>query len=140
MYCAYYYHYSQFAVSKILLTGGSAALPPIPGLKEAPYLTNSSVFNLTELPERTVIIGAGAVGLELAQALARFGSKVTVLVRSDKVYVGKQMIRHASPRLLCDVDRPSMHPRWLVRVVSAVVGWSSVLQICKELHQLLKSV
>ncbi|CAN0082483.1 unnamed protein product [Pylaiella littoralis] len=71
--------------SAVVATGGSAALPPIPGLKEAPYLTNASVFNLTALPKRLVVIGGGPIGLELAQAMQRFGSEVTVLIRSGAI-------------------------------------------------------
>ncbi|CAB1105498.1 unnamed protein product [Ectocarpus sp. CCAP 1310/34] len=71
--------------SAVVATGGSAALPPIPGLKEAPYLTNASVFNLTALPRRLVVIGGGPIGLELAQAMQRFGSEVTVLIRSGAI-------------------------------------------------------
>lgn len=63
----------------VVATGGTAAIPPIPGLAEAPYLTNASVFNLTELPPRLGIVGAGPIGVELAQAFQRFGSRVTVL-------------------------------------------------------------
>eukprot|EP00854_Cymbomonas_tetramitiformis_P008559 gene8559-10159_t len=65
----------------VVATGGSAFIPDIPGLAEAPYHTNASLFNLTELPERMVVIGAGPVGLEMAQAFAAFGSQVTVLQR-----------------------------------------------------------
>lgn len=50
-----------------------------------PYLTNISVFNLTELPSRLAIIGGGAIGIEFAQAFARFGSKVTVVVRGSRI-------------------------------------------------------
>ncbi|CAN0197383.1 unnamed protein product, partial [Hapterophycus canaliculatus] len=53
--------------------------------KEAPYLTNASVFNLTSLPKRLVVIGGGPIGLELAQAMQRFGSEVTVLIRSGAI-------------------------------------------------------
>ncbi|MDJ0784669.1 MAG: FAD-containing oxidoreductase [Desulfosarcinaceae bacterium] len=69
----------------VVATGGTAAIPPIPGLKEAPYLTNASIFNLTELPARLGVIGAGPIGLELAQAFQRFGSQVTVFSRSGKI-------------------------------------------------------
>ena len=69
----------------VVATGGTAAVPNIPGLKEAPYLTNASVFNLTELPARLGVIGAGPIGLELAQAFQRLGSQVTVFSRSDKI-------------------------------------------------------
>ncbi|MBW2573159.1 MAG: FAD-containing oxidoreductase [Deltaproteobacteria bacterium] len=69
----------------VIATGGTAAIPNIPGLQEAPYLTNATIFNLTELPSRLGVIGAGPIGLELAQAFQRFGSQVTVFSRSDKI-------------------------------------------------------
>lgn len=62
-----------------ICTGARAAAPPIPGLSEAGYLTNETVFSLTELPKRLAVIGAGPIGCELAQAFARFGSKVTLI-------------------------------------------------------------
>jgi pyruvate/2-oxoglutarate dehydrogenase complex dihydrolipoamide dehydrogenase (E3) component len=69
----------------VIATGGTAAIPNIPGLADAPYLTNSSIFNLTELPKRFAVIGAGPIGLELAQAFQRFGSEVTVFSRSEQI-------------------------------------------------------
>ena len=60
----------------VIATGARAAAPPIPGLKDVSYLTNETLFSLTELPKRLGIIGAGPVGCELAQAFARFGSEV----------------------------------------------------------------
>jgi len=69
----------------VVATGGTASVPPIPGLSEAPYLTNASVFNLTELPARLGVIGAGPIGIELAQAFQRLGSQVTVLARDPKI-------------------------------------------------------
>jgi pyruvate/2-oxoglutarate dehydrogenase complex dihydrolipoamide dehydrogenase (E3) component len=69
----------------VIATGGTAAIPNISGLQEAPYLTNATIFNLTELPSRLGVIGAGPIGLELAQAFQRFGSQVTVFSRSDKI-------------------------------------------------------
>lgn len=60
-------------------TGARAAAPPIPGLEAAGYLTNESIFSLTELPPRMAVIGAGPIGCELAQAFARFGSAVTLI-------------------------------------------------------------
>ncbi len=59
-------------------TGARATALPIPGLAEAGFLTNETVFSLTELPRRLAVIGAGPIGCELAQAFARFGSEVTV--------------------------------------------------------------
>ena len=63
----------------VIATGSTPALPPIPGLDEGPYLTNETVFDLTERPDRLVVIGAGPIGLEMAQAFRRLGSAVTVL-------------------------------------------------------------
>jgi pyruvate/2-oxoglutarate dehydrogenase complex dihydrolipoamide dehydrogenase (E3) component len=63
----------------VIATGARASGLPIPGLAEAGYLTNETVFSLTELPRRLAVIGAGAVGCELAQAFARFGAQVTLL-------------------------------------------------------------
>jgi pyruvate/2-oxoglutarate dehydrogenase complex dihydrolipoamide dehydrogenase (E3) component len=63
----------------VVATGSAPAIPPIPGLAEAPYLTNETVFDLKQAPDHLVVIGAGAVGLELAQAFRRLGAEVTVL-------------------------------------------------------------
>lgn len=63
----------------VIATGSTPAVPEIPGLDSGPFLTNESVFNLNERPEHLIIIGAGAVGVELAQAFRRLGSSVTVL-------------------------------------------------------------
>ena len=62
----------------VIATGSRAAHIPIPGLDEAGYITNEGIFELTKRPERLAIIGAGPIGLEMAQAFARFGSQVTV--------------------------------------------------------------
>ncbi len=69
----------------VVATGGTASVPPIPGLKNAPYLTNANIFNLTELPARMGVIGAGPIGMELAQAFQRLGSQVTVFSRDAKI-------------------------------------------------------
>ncbi len=63
----------------VIATGARAALPPIPGLAESGALTNETVFSLMELPARLAVLGGGPIGCELAQAFARFGSKVTIL-------------------------------------------------------------
>ncbi len=69
----------------VIATGARAAAPPIPGLAEAGYLTNETVFALTTLPSRLAVIGAGPLGCELAQAFARFGSTVTLLEAEDQI-------------------------------------------------------
>ncbi|MEE9211612.1 MAG: mercuric reductase [Phycisphaeraceae bacterium] len=62
-----------------IATGARASAPPIPGLEQAGYLTNETVFSLTQLPQRLAVIGAGPIGCEMAQTFARFGSHVTLL-------------------------------------------------------------
>ncbi len=62
-----------------IATGTRAAAPPIPGLAQAGFLTNETVFSLTAMPARLVVIGAGPAGCELAQAFARFGARVSIL-------------------------------------------------------------
>lgn len=63
----------------VITTGARAAVPEIPGIKETGYLTNESVFSLTDLPARLAVIGGGPIGCELAQTFARFGSEVTLI-------------------------------------------------------------
>jgi pyruvate/2-oxoglutarate dehydrogenase complex dihydrolipoamide dehydrogenase (E3) component len=63
----------------VIATGSTSALPPIPGIDEGPYLTNETVFDLTERPDSLIVVGAGPIGLEMAQAFRRLGSEVTVL-------------------------------------------------------------
>jgi pyruvate/2-oxoglutarate dehydrogenase complex dihydrolipoamide dehydrogenase (E3) component len=66
-------------VKSVICTGARAAAPSTPGLQDAGYLTNETVFALTELPPRLGVIGAGPIGCELAQAFARFGSQVFLI-------------------------------------------------------------
>jgi pyruvate/2-oxoglutarate dehydrogenase complex dihydrolipoamide dehydrogenase (E3) component len=63
----------------VLATGSTAAVPPIPGLSETPYLTNETVFDLTERPEHLIVIGGGPIGTELGQAFANLGSQVSIV-------------------------------------------------------------
>ena len=63
----------------VISTGSSAFVPPIPGLDAVPYLTNETIFAQTECPGHLLIIGAGPIGLEMAQAHIRLGSRVTVI-------------------------------------------------------------
>jgi len=66
----------------VIATGARAAVPPVEGLHEAGFLTNESVFSLTELPQHLVVLGAGPIGCELAQAFASIGCQVTQVARS----------------------------------------------------------
>ena len=66
----------------ILATGGRPTVPPVPGLREQPHLTNETVFDLTSQPRRLAVLGGGAIGVELAQAFRQLGSEV-VLVEAE---------------------------------------------------------
>ena len=71
----------------VIATGARAAAPPIPGLDQVRYLTNESIFSLTELPRRFAIIGAGPIGCEMAQTFARFGSEVTLFDMAPQILI-----------------------------------------------------
>ncbi|HEV8245358.1 MAG TPA: FAD-containing oxidoreductase [Polyangiaceae bacterium] len=68
-----------------LNVGARALVPDIPGLREGPYLTNSSIMDLDALPEHLIILGGSYVGLEFAQMYRRFGSQVTVIERARRL-------------------------------------------------------
>lgn len=65
--------------------GGRAVVPGLPGIDQIPYLTNSSILELEEIPEHLVIIGGSYVGLEFAQMFRRFGSEVTVVEKGSRL-------------------------------------------------------
>lgn len=74
----------------VIATGGKPYIPNnIPGLIDAPYTTNESIFNLEVLPDHMIILGSGVVALEMAYCFASFGSKVTVIHRSTHVFESK---------------------------------------------------
>src|SRR5690242_6446585 len=100
--------------SAAVCTGARAAIPETPGLQEAGYLTNETVFSLTELPQRLGVIGAGPIGCELAQSFARFGSQVYlieamhgILLNEDRdaaELVEQQMVKDGVKLLCCGRD------------------------------------
>jgi pyruvate/2-oxoglutarate dehydrogenase complex dihydrolipoamide dehydrogenase (E3) component len=69
----------------VIATGGRAAVPAIPGLGDAGYRTNETIFSLTERPDRLAVLGGGPIGVELAQAFSRLGVRVTLLNLDDRL-------------------------------------------------------
>ncbi|QSB15687.1 NAD(P)/FAD-dependent oxidoreductase [Natronosporangium hydrolyticum] len=69
----------------VLAAGTRPAIPPVDGLAETPYWTNREAIEAREVPESLVVLGGGAVGLELAQVYARFGAAVTVVEAHDRL-------------------------------------------------------
>ncbi len=69
----------------VIATGGEPAIPPIEGLSETPYWTNRGAIEATDVPGRLIVLGGGAIGLELAQVFHRFGADVTVVESAARV-------------------------------------------------------
>ena len=69
----------------IISTGSRATVEPIPGLPEANPLTHIEALDLDHIPGHLLVIGGGYVGLELAQAMCRFGSRVTIIERNARL-------------------------------------------------------
>lgn len=96
----------------VLATGSDPVVPPVPGIGTLPLLTNENIFSLREPVPRLVVLGAGAVGLELAQAFSRLGSAVTVVEAAarilphedaEAVTVLRQSLEAEGIRILCGV-------------------------------------
>lgn len=103
----------------IIATGSRPAIPPLPGLDKVKFLTNETVFSLTELPRRLMILGAGPIGCELAQAFALLGSQVWlvesehgVLPREerDAALVVEDALRNSGVKLLCCARQTQFTP------------------------------
>lgn len=100
-----------------IATGARAVDLTIPGLREAGALTNESVFSLTELPARLAVIGAGPIGVELAQSFARFGSQVTLFEQARQI-LGKED-RDAAEIVQHSLERDGVEINCCAKIVSA---------------------
>jgi pyruvate/2-oxoglutarate dehydrogenase complex dihydrolipoamide dehydrogenase (E3) component len=101
----------------ILATGSQAYVPPVEGLDQAPYLTNQTIFELQELPESLAILGAGPVGIEMAQAFHRLGVRITVIEKLDRILVNdepelssmlKEILQNEGIRILLETEVESV--------------------------------
>lgn len=91
----------------VIATGARPALPSIPGLETIDCLTNETVFSLTELPRRLIVLGGGPVGCELAQVFRRFGSEVHLVHRGETVLAKEEP---AAARLIqTQFEREGIH-------------------------------
>ena len=79
-------------------TGGRASIPAIPGLRDAPFLTNESIMQLTTIPEHLLVLGGGYIGLEFGQMFRRYGSRVTV------VHQGPQIVPREDPEIATELQ------------------------------------
>jgi pyruvate/2-oxoglutarate dehydrogenase complex dihydrolipoamide dehydrogenase (E3) component len=80
-----------YAATNIVIdTGGHPALPTLAGLSDVPYVTSDTIWDLTTLPKRTIVLGGGYIGLELGQGLARCGSKVHIVDVASRVMANEE--------------------------------------------------
>jgi pyruvate/2-oxoglutarate dehydrogenase complex dihydrolipoamide dehydrogenase (E3) component len=124
----------------VIATGARASAPPIPGLDQVKYLTNETIFSLTELPKRLAVVGAGPIGCELAQTFARFGSEVFLVESThgimpredqDAAQIVKESILKSGVNLLCCGTNlqlePSHSEKILLRVDSHEASYDEVV-------------
>ncbi len=69
----------------VIATGSSPLIPPFEGLDKTPYITNKDIFSLDKLPESMIVLGAGPIAMEMAQAFCRLGTRVSVVQRSKQI-------------------------------------------------------
>jgi pyruvate/2-oxoglutarate dehydrogenase complex dihydrolipoamide dehydrogenase (E3) component len=74
----------------VISTGSHPAVPPIAGLAGTPYWTNHEAIETTQVPESLIVLGGGAIGLELSQVFARFGAKITVIEAAERILVQEE--------------------------------------------------
>ena len=102
----------------VIATGARAAELPIPGLKEAGYYTNETIFTLTELPRRLVVIGTGPIGCELAQSFRRFGSEVIAITDGVEILPKEDQDAAAIVRKQMDREGVRVVTRGMIKQVS----------------------
>ena len=98
----------------VIATGSRPAIPSIPGFERIPYLTNETIFDLTEKPEHLVIIGGGAVGVEIAQAYRLLGVKVTLLE------AGERLLAQEDPEMASVIEQTLRSDGVAVRTGSSI--------------------
>ena len=114
-----------------LNVGGRALVPDIPGIKDVPFLTNSSMMEVDRVPEHLVIIGGSYIGLEFAQVYRRFGSKVTVIEKFDKLLPREDDDIAAEIRAILEREGIQIRTGAECMALSRVNGQVSVQLECK---------
>ena len=115
----------------LLCTGSRPAVPPIPGLEEAGFLTSESLWDLERAPESLLVIGGGPISIEMSQAFARLGVRTTVLQKGDRILPRDEpdlvarlteRLRADGVDLVLDVDTESVAVEDGMKVVRAAGG------------------
>ena len=110
----------------VIATGSSAAIPPIPGLREIETITNREIFSLKRLPDRMVVLGAGPIGIEMAQAFGRLGTRVTVVDRGEQILGKEDPDMAAAVQAVLTAEGVGFHLGAAIERVAAVGGCSTV--------------
>ncbi|MFN7582460.1 MAG: mercuric reductase [Planctomyces sp.] len=127
----------------IIAAGSEPVIPAVPGLDAAGFLTNRTLYSLTELPARLLVIGGGPVGVEMAQAFARFGSQVTLVQRAPRLLpreapeaselLQQQLVERDGIRLLLQATPVSVAVQNNVRQVVVQTGTQTVTIDCDRI-------
>jgi pyruvate/2-oxoglutarate dehydrogenase complex dihydrolipoamide dehydrogenase (E3) component len=118
----------------VIATGGRPAVPAIEGMSQVPFLTNMSLFNLTSRPRRLAIIGAGAIGVEMAQAFQRLGSDVSLFSRGERILPREEVEAARLVQESLEHDGVIIHFGSRYSKVSALPGDSEFSHILLELE------
>jgi pyruvate/2-oxoglutarate dehydrogenase complex dihydrolipoamide dehydrogenase (E3) component len=110
----------------VIATGGEPALPPIPGLHSVQVWTNREAIEATETPSSILVLGGGAVGLELGQVFHRFGSRVTVVEQGDHLLPAEEPENATALEAALSREGIQVHTRTSASAVSADSGGISV--------------
>lgn len=93
------------SADKIFLNvGGTSFVPPVPGLSEVEFLDNKTIMDLDEVPEHLIIMGGSYIGLEFAQMMKRFGAKVTVIERTDRLLTREDVDVSAEVKRILEIE------------------------------------
>ena len=118
----------RLAARKFVIASGSRPfVPRLEGLEAAGYLTNESAFDLKRLPASLLVLGGGAIGLELAQAFARFGARVTVLEMLDRILPPEDPEISSALREILEAEGIAIHTGTQARRAEAADGRKALL-------------
>ncbi|ABI56105.1 dihydrolipoyl dehydrogenase family protein [Alkalilimnicola ehrlichii MLHE-1] len=106
----------------VIATGSAPAVPPVPGLAEAGFHTNETIFQLRTLPRRLAVMGGGPIGIELAQAFSRLGSQVTVVEMAAQILPRDDAEQAAELRSVLDAEGITVHTATTVERVEQSEG------------------
>src|SRR5579862_90182 len=109
----------RLAAARIFINvGGRASVPPLPGLQEVPYLTNSGMMDVDFLPEHLIVVGGSYVGLEFGQMYRRFGSQVTILE------MGSRLVQHEDEDISQAIREILEREGIVIRLNAKCIGFS----------------